>query len=41
MTYHLLNRPWTVALAFAGSAAGVVAVVGKRSRGLRKSAGEN
>lgn len=32
-THHLLNRPWIVALAFAGSAAGVVVVVGKRSRG--------
>ncbi|MFJ7948035.1 DoxX family protein [Streptomyces sp. NPDC096354] len=40
-TYHLLDRPWIVALAFAASAAGVVAVVGKRSRGLRKHMAEN
>lgn len=32
-THHLLNRPWIVALAFAGSVSGVVVVVGKRSRG--------
>ncbi|MEV0489924.1 DoxX family protein [Streptomyces atratus] len=38
VTWHVFDRPWMVALAFAGSAAGVVAVVGKRSRGLRKNA---
>ncbi len=32
-TCHVLNRPWTVALAFAGGAVAAAAVVGKRARG--------
>ncbi|MGW3088942.1 DoxX family protein [Streptomyces sp. NPDC001108] len=33
VTGHVLNRPWTVALAFAGSAVAAAAVVGRRARG--------
>ncbi|WNI27828.1 DoxX family membrane protein [Streptomyces sp. ITFR-6] len=32
-TCHVFNRPWTVALAFAGGAVAAAAVVGKRARG--------
>ncbi|HEY9328627.1 MAG TPA: RpiR family transcriptional regulator, partial [Streptomyces sp.] len=32
-TRHAFNQPWMVALAFAGSAAAAVAVVGKRAKG--------
>ncbi|MFB6907243.1 DoxX family protein [Streptomyces bacillaris] len=33
VTCHIFDRPWTVALAFAGSAAAAAAVVGKRAKG--------
>ncbi|MFF2655184.1 DoxX family protein [Streptomyces sp. NPDC058045] len=32
-TGHVLNRPWTVALAFTGSALAAAAVVGRRAKG--------
>lgn len=32
-TCHAFNQPWTVALAFAGSAAAAAVVVGKRAKG--------
>lgn len=32
-TCHAFNQPWTVALAFAGSAVAAVVVVGKRAKG--------
>ncbi|MGC5360569.1 DoxX family protein [Streptomyces sp. DT24] len=33
VTRHTLNQPWTIALAFAGSALAAAAVVGKRAKG--------
>ncbi len=38
VTGHLFDQPWMVALAFAGSAAAAVAVVGKRAKGQAKAA---
>ncbi|MFB7916781.1 DoxX family protein [Streptomyces sp. NPDC056061] len=35
LTRHCFDRPWTVALAFAGSALAAAAVVGRRARGRR------
>ncbi|MFF4177267.1 DoxX family membrane protein [Streptomyces sp. NPDC001750] len=34
-TRHVFDRPWTVALAFVGSAVAAAAVVGRRARGRR------
>ncbi|MFH9488276.1 DoxX family protein [Streptomyces halstedii] len=39
LTCHVLNRPWVVGLAFAGSALAAAAVVGRRSKGRADSAG--
>ncbi|MEI7031831.1 DoxX family protein [Streptomyces pratensis] len=36
-TCHVFDRPWVVALAFAGSAVAAAAVVGRRSRGQARS----
>ncbi|MFD3652853.1 DoxX family protein [Streptomyces sp. 24-1644] len=40
VTWHVLDRPWVVALAFASSAVAAAAVVGRRARGQAAQAEE-